>query len=739
MCQALQHAHQKGIVHRDVKPTNVLVAEFDNQAVPKIIDFGVAKAINQQLTERTLFTQFGQVLGTPEYMSPEQAKLNQLDVDTRSDIYSLGVLLYELLTGTTPFDKQRLRSAAFEELLRIIREEDPPRPSARLSTVDELPTVATKRKSEPRKLGVLLGGELDWLVMKAMNKERSRRYDSASALADDVQRYLSGAPVQACPPSRSYLLRKSLQQHKAAVGTAAMVLLALSLGVVATSFMAVRERQARNDAIAAQETAEKDRATAVAALAKAEKALKNWRQELTEKALMYAMAGDIVTTNKIADKLEQVEDSKAQVLMIRGLADFYGGEMERARVRLQEAVSMEPKNLSALAMLSILEGYQGDFIAADLHSSQAIDMPPREEYRDYDEFFLAYLYMYYQPSEAVTRLKELAKRKPDPLVHAQLAAALAESASYKLDPFNAADGKDEIIEAAHFIEIAKERAPDNYFIDFIDLYVQSVTIGLAKANQQSDWMNGKPNADKLAKQVELKRSSAIGLTLVAWYYRIVDEDANADRIMELLTQSTESSLLTDLRAFADDKYHAETPVLADADQPPMDRIARALLASYNSDQREHVAKVWEEDLFDELRKTRHVAFALSIPLLLGDESKCQSLAKEVLNEGSSEHFKRGIQTVFIEPMLRHLIGDLDDEQLLAEAKDTNNVSRAHLQIALKNLADGKREDAIKHFDKSASEVAPWILEAFLAKAFRDRLLHDDKLLNNSEKGGSVSE
>jgi serine/threonine protein kinase/WD40 repeat protein len=255
VCQAVQHAHQKGIIHRDLKPSNVLVALYDGKPVPKVIDFGVAKATGPRLTEKTLFTEFGAVVGTLEYMSPEQAELNQLDIDTRSDIYSLGVLLYELLTGTTPLEKKRLQQAALLEILRLIREEEPPRPSKRLSTTEELPAIAANRGLEPKRLSGLVRGELDWIVMKALEKDRNRRYESAGAFAADVRRYLHDEPVQACPPSVGYRLRKFAGRHKGPVLAAALVALALVGGIVGTTWGMLRATAAQGAAQASERDA----------------------------------------------------------------------------------------------------------------------------------------------------------------------------------------------------------------------------------------------------------------------------------------------------------------------------------------------------------------------------------------------------------------------------------------------------------------------------------------------------
>ena len=327
VCQAIQHAHQKGVIHRDIKPSNILVADHDGVPVPKVIDFGIAKATTgQRLTDKTIFTAFEQFIGTPAYMSPEQAKLSGLDIDTRSDIYSLGVLLYELLTGKTPFEAKELLAAGLDEMRRVIREKDPPWPSARLSTLKaiEQTTIAKCRRSEPLKLIHLVRGDLDWIVMKCLEKDRTRRYETANGLAVDLQRYAANEPVVARPPSNMYRFRKMVRRNKVGFAAAAAVAAALLVGITVSTGLFVRERQAER-----------------AARTQAERADRNAAQEAVQRQKAEAAALEVRKTLAASDFLQATrlvaEDKSPDALAY-----------------LQRCLLLEPSNVAALTRLTSL-------------------------------------------------------------------------------------------------------------------------------------------------------------------------------------------------------------------------------------------------------------------------------------------------------------------------------------------------------------------------------------------------
>jgi eukaryotic-like serine/threonine-protein kinase len=376
VCQALQHAHQKGIIHRDVKPSNVLVAPYDDRPVVKVIDFGIAKATGPKLTEKTMFTEFGAVVGTLQYMSPEQATTNNLDIDTRSDIYSLGVLLYEMLTGTTPLDANRLRGDAMVAMLMAIQDEEPPSPSTRVSdSKDSLPSIAAQRHVEPAKLSKLIRGDLDWITMKALEKDRTRRYETANSLAMDIQRYLTSEDVLAAPPSAAYRFKKFLRRNKGPVIAASLLFLALVAGVVGTSWgmwrakqSAEAERLAKQDAVTANEQTQKR-------LAQIEKGVElfagmltgiNPRNEKIDGPTIYQQLRE--RTEKAADQLDS--ESVGDPLAVARLQSILGetlrelGNYSQSIAVLEKARATRAKLLSAdhpdtlMTMSSLATGYQ---------------------------------------------------------------------------------------------------------------------------------------------------------------------------------------------------------------------------------------------------------------------------------------------------------------------------------------------------------------------------------------------
>jgi serine/threonine protein kinase/tetratricopeptide (TPR) repeat protein len=349
VCAALQHAHQKGVIHRDVKPSNVLVTWHDGRPVVKVIDFGIARATGQKLTERTLFTARGQMIGTPEYMSPEQAGLSGLDVDTRSDVYALGVLLYELLTGTTPLEGKRLREAGYAEMQRLIREEEAPRPSTRLSSLGGSATaLAGSRGLDVRRLARLLARDLDWVVMKALEKDRNRRYGTPGGLAEDVERYLRREAILARPPSWTYRLRKFTQRNRAAVLTAAAVVGALLVGTAAATWQAVRATRAEAAARAAAQTERKAKQEAEAREAEALKVLRFVENQVFAATRPKGQAGglghDVTLRQALEAALPYVEKSfanepliEARLRLALGTSFAHLGEGRKAAEQFEAA------------------------------------------------------------------------------------------------------------------------------------------------------------------------------------------------------------------------------------------------------------------------------------------------------------------------------------------------------------------------------------------------------------------
>ena len=353
VCQAIQHAHQKGIIHRDIKPSNILVLD-QVPPVPKVIDFGIAKATDQRLTDKTLFTAFEHFLGTPAYMSPEQAGLNSADIDTRTDIYSLGAVLYELLTGTTPFRSTVHDATGLDELRKAIREKDPPRPSACLSAMAEpdLSPAAGRRQIEPEKLIHELRGDLDWIVMKALEKERGRRYETANGLAMDVQRYLSDEPVVARPPSTAYRLRKLVRRNKLAFGSAAAVTATLFLGLAVSISLFFKEKDARHRAVVAEKLQSDLRLQAEAA------------SQAQAKLRVQAQADQKKAQNEAA-KSQQVAELLKEMLKGVGPSVALGRDtamlreiLDKTAVRVQQDLTNQPE--AAMEMYSTLSATYDD-------------------------------------------------------------------------------------------------------------------------------------------------------------------------------------------------------------------------------------------------------------------------------------------------------------------------------------------------------------------------------------------
>ena len=697
VCNAVQHAHQKGVIHRDLKPSNILVAQYDDRPVPKVIDFGVAKATHQKLTEKTIYTQLGQIVGTLEYMSPEQAVMNELDVDTRTDVYSLGVMLYELLVGETPLDGKELRAQALDQILLAIRELEPARPSIRLSSQGQAATqTAAYRKTNQSSLSRVLKGDLDWVVMKALDKDRKRRYDSASRLGEDLRNYIDGGSVNARPPTFAYRLNKSWKRNRSAYIMASVVLSSL-LAVTATLWHSNLQLHV---------------------------ALSKWRHALLERGIEAALRGDEKYTLEIAAEAKDAIAPDEWVQLILGVAKMNAGKTPEAVELLSKAHARAPDNLSiacALVMCSI--GNKGAFVktpvlrAGDVPPSNLMaslwKIPPSEEFPEIDKLFRGWTQVYEDPTKAVKTLQSIVdQERPWAVSQAMLAMALVHEAADTGDGTLA-------LNALAAIQLCEDELGDSPFVMFVPLHCRCVALLFA-----ADLLTPVERAIAFGEARDLaermdKHPKSWAADLRAGFYELAN-DVKTESVYKRTRNDwwCVNRAAVMLRLDPDwipgqiGPNVASTPL-----QAVGDASALALLDDHDDEARQMYEKLRASDAWPVRLGS------LELLLHLDDSDECQRRSRELLTE-----LRR--QKEFFDPpfwhfrkRLEYLSGETGFDSsafITSMAGSKFGECNANYLIALKLRCDGNHDAAKQYFEACVATKQFWMWPYHFSKSILQR-------------------
>jgi serine/threonine protein kinase len=678
VCQAVQHAHQKGVIHRDLKPNNILVCLYDGNSVPKVIDFGLAKAISQPLTENTLYTAHGLMVGTPLYMSPEQAEFNNLDVDTRTDIYSLGVILYELLTGTTPLEKHQFKDAAFQEILHLIKEVEPTRPSLKISTSESLPSIAAQRSLEPAQLSRMVRGDLDWIVMKALEKERSRRYETANALARDIDRYLHDEAVEAGPPSATYRLTKLARKHRALLGTVATIAALLVIGTAISTWQAIR---------------------ATAAERQSQVNLHKLQQVAREWATSETLTGDPQRAEAAIRLAEAAKVSKAWTEILRAQSDIDQGRATDAVTRLTPMTAVtyphgdDDTRLAALSILASGHFQNGDasnFMRCMQRVSAFRHNPGPEAglFRAAAEFWV-------DPAKAGATIDDAAKKRFYP-------ASLIIRAKVRL--LGALQKKDHalVLQAQKDLEFAELFAGNSPLVLLTKLRLHSyghdiaIIVGNSEEAEShlSEITSCLPQLEQLPKSVVNDFFIAGAYARLNQWEKVLDVESKTDWGQAFFIQYAAAHLyerVEDPRAAL-----ARFEQLKADENNPHRLMARAFFCAEIADKRGELRGLFQRVVAENPDSLLVRCHALDILALLGKPAELRDEARNILDHlGGEADFQEWKQT------LHYLAGDWDEQRALkvVSASVNNSQPKMHYAMGIERIAFGDRDGARRHFEE----------------------------------------